>query len=117
VLKALPRLQKLDNVEVTPEEVSDAVRNPIPQQTKREEVYEEQYNEPSYQQPQQPPPQQQQQQYRAPSPIREVSIFIYRITRRLFTVCFIGYHYRSFYHLDWGSFLNGRSPTNQNLIN
>lgn len=40
---------KLDNVEVTPEEVSDALRGPIassqpaPQQIPKEEVYEEDY--------------------------------------------------------------------------
>lgn len=86
VLKALPRLQKLDNIEVTPEEVSDAVRNPIPQhQPKREEVYEEQYQEPpNYQQQQQSQPPQ--QQYRQPSPIREVSVG--KLRGNLYVLCF-----------------------------
>jgi hypothetical protein len=49
VLRALPNLKKLDNVDVTPEEVSDAMRGPA-------------YEEP-----------QQQQQFRYSSPENDVS--------------------------------------------
>lgn len=67
----MPKLQKLDNVEVTPEEVAEAVRTPIPQTPQKQETYEEQYETNNYQQP---PPQQQPatQQFRNPSPVREV---------------------------------------------
>ena len=65
VLRALPNLKVLDNVEVTPEEVNDAMRASV----RREEtpVYEEQYQEPV-------PQRQQQQEYRQPSPVREVCL-------------------------------------------
>lgn len=81
MLRALPKLQKLDNVEVTPEEVTEAIRTPIPQQTQKQEAYEEQYESNNYQSP---PPQQQQtapppQQYRSSSPIREVIIDRYYV--------------------------------------
>lgn len=73
VLRALPKLIKLDNVEVTPEEVSDALRGPAldagpPQQQHqpKEEVYEEDY-ETAYRQ------QAAQSSFRGHSPVREVS--------------------------------------------
>uniref|UniRef100_A0A182QSY2 U2A'/phosphoprotein 32 family A C-terminal domain-containing protein n=1 Tax=Anopheles farauti TaxID=69004 RepID=A0A182QSY2_9DIPT len=67
VLRALPNLKKLDNVDVTPEEVSEAMRAPVAQPPQRHEVYEN---------PSPPPPQQQQppvsqQQYRQQSPVIE----------------------------------------------
>lgn len=77
VLRALPNLKKLDNIDVTPEEVTEAQRgggNVI-----REEIFEETvYEPPSPQQqsPQQQHPhqqQQQQQQWRTSSPVRERS--------------------------------------------
>ncbi|XP_049298080.1 uncharacterized protein F09G8.5 isoform X1 [Anopheles funestus] len=66
VLRALPNLKKLDNVDVTPEEVTEAMRAPVAQ-PQRHEVYEN---------PSPPPPQQQQppvsqQQYRQQSPVIE----------------------------------------------
>uniref|UniRef100_A0A182RVZ6 U2A'/phosphoprotein 32 family A C-terminal domain-containing protein n=1 Tax=Anopheles funestus TaxID=62324 RepID=A0A182RVZ6_ANOFN len=68
VLRALPNLKKLDNVDVTPEEVAEAMRAPVAQ-PQRHEVYEN---------PSPPPPQQQQppvsqQQYRQQSPVIERS--------------------------------------------
>ncbi|XP_049298090.1 sex-determining region Y protein isoform X7 [Anopheles funestus] len=68
VLRALPNLKKLDNVDVTPEEVTEAMRAPVAQ-PQRHEVYEN---------PSPPPPQQQQppvsqQQYRQQSPVIERS--------------------------------------------
>lgn len=90
MLRALPNLQKLDNVEVTQEEVQDALKGAG--QVQNEEVYEDAYTNgaPEQQQYQQPPPQQppqqqqyqqppaaqqppQQQQWRGQSPPREVS--------------------------------------------
>lgn len=97
VLRALPNLKKLDNIDVTPEEVADALRGVTLQE---EEVYEESYNggqqqaqspqqnnhhQQQYQQDNHPtpphhqqqnhhqPPVQQQQQWRSNSPVREVS--------------------------------------------
>jgi hypothetical protein len=69
VLRALPNLKKLDNVEVTAEEVQDALRAPVPMQQSPQDVYEQeqQYNDRNTQQSQQ------QQQYRQQSPLREVS--------------------------------------------
>ncbi|XP_062544513.1 signal transducer and activator of transcription A isoform X6 [Armigeres subalbatus] len=66
VLRALPNLKKLDNVDVTPEEVSEAMRAPVAQHQPKHEVYED------------PPSttyshQQQQQQYRNQSPVIERS--------------------------------------------
>ncbi|XP_062544509.1 GATA zinc finger domain-containing protein 10 isoform X2 [Armigeres subalbatus] len=66
VLRALPNLKKLDNVDVTPEEVSEAMRAPVAQHQPKHEVYED------------PPSttyshQQQQQQYRNQSPVIEMS--------------------------------------------
>lgn len=87
MLRALPNLQKLDNVEVTPEEVQDALKGGG-QVQREEEVYEDAYtNGPAQEQQnyqQQPPPQQtqqqqhppvqQQQQWRGQSPVREVCV-------------------------------------------
>ncbi|XP_064545977.1 adenylate cyclase, terminal-differentiation specific isoform X2 [Drosophila montana] len=98
VLRALPNLKKLDNVEVTQEELDDALRNSSSQMAE-EDVYEDAYEArqqqqqqqrtspqqiqqqqsqsqpPSYPQhsPQQPSPQQQQQltQRGSPSPMKE----------------------------------------------
>lgn len=56
VLRALPNLKKLDNIDVSPEEVAEALR--------AAPVVEETYEEPPYQE--------QQQQYRT-SPARDVS--------------------------------------------
>ncbi|XP_064545981.1 adenylate cyclase, terminal-differentiation specific isoform X5 [Drosophila montana] len=100
VLRALPNLKKLDNVEVTQEELDDALRNSSSQMAE-EDVYEDAYEArqqqqqqqrtspqqiqqqqsqsqpPSYPQhsPQQPSPQQQQQltQRGSPSPMKEHS--------------------------------------------
>ena len=71
VLRALPNLKKLDNVEVTPEEVRDAMRSPMAeqpaqsQQQIREEPNEEDY-ESNYRQ------QAANSGFRGHSPIREV---------------------------------------------
>ncbi|XP_050098435.1 cilia- and flagella-associated protein 410 isoform X9 [Anopheles aquasalis] len=66
VLRALPHLKKLDNVEVTPEEVAEAMRAPVAQSPPASQRNHEMYENPSPP-PQQPPPssqqQQQQQQY------------------------------------------------------
>lgn len=70
VLRALPNLKKLDNVEVTPEEVREAMRGPAPeqqappQQQTKEEPYEEDY-ESAYRQ------QAANSGFRGHSPIRE----------------------------------------------
>lgn len=66
VLRALPNLTKLDNVEVTPEEVNEALRASV---RREEPVYEEQYQEPQVPPQQQPP---RAHEYRQTSPIREV---------------------------------------------
>ncbi|CAO1370305.1 unnamed protein product [Diamesa serratosioi] len=64
VLRALPKLIKLDNVEVTPEEVQDALRNPpAAEPQKKEDVYEEEYDTTYQQQPT--------TQFRGHSPVRE----------------------------------------------
>ncbi|XP_038116582.1 uncharacterized protein LOC6052234 isoform X5 [Culex quinquefasciatus] len=70
VLRALPNLKKLDNVDVTPEEVSEAMRAQVaPAQPKHE----------AYENPSPPPPSaavqqhHQQQQYRQQSPVVERS--------------------------------------------
>lgn len=83
VLRALPNLEMLDNVSVTPEELADAIKGGQIVQS-QEEIYEDAYlNDPSQQQSQQAQYQQQQQQqppsqqqYRQTSPVREVCIFI-----------------------------------------
>lgn len=64
VLRALPHLTKLDNEDVSPEEINEAMRAGV---RREEPVYEEQYQEPA-------PPQQtsRQQEYRQTSPLREV---------------------------------------------
>lgn len=80
VLRALPNLEMLDNVSVTPEELADAMKAGNAAQS-QEEIYEDAYsNGPSQQQTQQqqyqqqpPQQQQQQQQFRQSSPVREVS--------------------------------------------
>ncbi|XP_055614619.1 ras guanine nucleotide exchange factor P-like isoform X2 [Uranotaenia lowii] len=77
VLRALPNLKKLDNVDVTPEEVSEAMRAPAVQQHQpKQEIYDDPPAPPQHQQqnysPQQQPPQQQ-QQYRNQSPVIEQS--------------------------------------------
>ncbi|XP_055614622.1 regulator of nonsense transcripts 1-like isoform X4 [Uranotaenia lowii] len=77
VLRALPNLKKLDNVDVTPEEVSEAMRAPAVQQHQpKQEIYDDPPAPPQHQQqnysPQQQPPQQQ-QQYRNQSPVIERS--------------------------------------------
>lgn len=72
VLRALPNLKKLDNVDVTPEEVSEAMRAQVA--PPKNEVYEDPSPPPSVQHQQYPQQQQQQQQqYRNQSPIVEVS--------------------------------------------
>uniref|UniRef100_A0AAG5DCW1 U2A'/phosphoprotein 32 family A C-terminal domain-containing protein n=1 Tax=Anopheles atroparvus TaxID=41427 RepID=A0AAG5DCW1_ANOAO len=58
VLRALPNLKKLDNVDVTPEEVSEAMRAPVAQPR----------HEPVYDDPSPPPPP---QQHRQQSPVIE----------------------------------------------
>jgi hypothetical protein len=74
VLRALPNLKKLDNVEVTPEEVKEALRGPLPdihqqqQQQKQEEPYDEDY-ESSYRQ------QAATSGFRGHSPVREVKLW------------------------------------------
>uniref|UniRef100_A0A182WHZ7 U2A'/phosphoprotein 32 family A C-terminal domain-containing protein n=1 Tax=Anopheles minimus TaxID=112268 RepID=A0A182WHZ7_9DIPT len=68
VLRALPNLKKLDNVDVTPEEVSEAMRAPVAQ-PQRHEVYENPSPPPAQQQP----PPASQQQYRQQSPVIERS--------------------------------------------
>lgn len=68
VLRALPNLKKLDNVDVTPEEVSEAMRTPAAQHQPKQEIYEDP-PPPTYGQQQQ----QQQQQYRNQSPVVERS--------------------------------------------
>lgn len=90
-MRALPGLKKLDNVEVTPEEIVDAQKGQV---QRDEEVYEDAYSngqpvpaeaQQQYhaqqqqqqqhhhpQQQQQAPPPQQQQQWRGQSPVREV---------------------------------------------
>ena len=70
MLRALPNLEMLDNVSVTQEELSDAVKVGHAVQS-QEEVYEDAYSNGSGQQQQQQP--QQQQQFRQQSPVREVS--------------------------------------------
>ncbi|XP_058826617.1 GATA zinc finger domain-containing protein 16 isoform X2 [Topomyia yanbarensis] len=63
VLRALPNLKKLDNVDVTPEEVTDAMRAPVAQHQPRHDAYEDS-----------PPPsthQHQHQQHRNQSPVVE----------------------------------------------
>lgn len=86
VLRVLPNLKKLDNVDVTPEEVDEAMSAaPIPQQQEIEEDdYEDSYqDQQQYQQPPQPqyttPPQPQQQQPQrvAYSPPAQVSFCLY----------------------------------------
>ncbi|XP_059613719.1 uncharacterized protein F09G8.5 isoform X3 [Phlebotomus argentipes] len=65
VLRTLPNLQKLDNIDVTPEELAEARRGSV----KRDDVI---YEDSSYAEP--PPSQNQQQsQYRQQSPMRERS--------------------------------------------
>ncbi|XP_053683192.1 uncharacterized protein LOC128733559 isoform X2 [Sabethes cyaneus] len=68
VLRALPNLKKLDNVDVTPEEVADAMRSPITQHQSRHDVYED-AAPPSTNQQQSS----QHQQYRNQSPVIERS--------------------------------------------
>lgn len=68
VLRALPNLEMLDNVSVTPEELADAMKGAHLAQS-QEEIYEDAYsNGPSQQQAQQQPQQQQQQQYQQQTP-------------------------------------------------
>lgn len=71
VLRALPKLVKLDNVEVTPEEVNDALSGPVSnhassQQQPKEEVHEEDY-ETAYRS------QAAASNFRGHSPVREVN--------------------------------------------
>lgn len=76
VLRALPNLKKLDNVEVTPEEVRDAVRAPVdmpqqPQQQQQQQIKEDPYDddfEQSYRQ------QAASSGFRVHSPVREVGV-------------------------------------------
>ncbi|XP_055382174.1 acidic leucine-rich nuclear phosphoprotein 32 family member E isoform X4 [Condylostylus longicornis] len=71
VLRALPNLKKLDNVDVTPEEIEEAMRMTV---QRDEEVYEDAREVQQQQQQQQPQPQpQQQQQRRSQSPSKERS--------------------------------------------
>lgn len=68
VLRALPNLEMLDNVNVTQEELNDALKGGVPPQ-RDEEVYDDAYSNGPAQQPQQPP-----QAYHQQSPNRDVSI-------------------------------------------
>ncbi|XP_049541403.1 putative uncharacterized protein DDB_G0272516 isoform X6 [Anopheles darlingi] len=73
VLRALPHLKKLDNVEVTPEEVAEAMRAPVAQSPPASQRNHEMYENPSPP-PQQPPPSsQQQQQYHHQQQYRQQS--------------------------------------------
>lgn len=84
VLRALPNLEKLDNVDVTPEEVAEALRGGGVAH-REEEAYEDAYsngtaaqqsqNQQSQQQQQPQQQQQQQQQWRQQSPVREVLFY------------------------------------------
>lgn len=80
VLRALPGLKKLDNVEVTPEEVRDAMRGELSQpaqpQQQQPEVYDDDF-ETQYRQ------QAASSGFRGHSPIREVK-------REFFTESFVG---------------------------
>lgn len=84
----MPNLKKLDNIEVTPEEVSEAISGASLQ--REEDVYEDAYTNNQQQQQQQqhqvqqppqmhPPVQSPQQSHRTQSPVREVS-FLFLIT-------------------------------------
>lgn len=73
VLRALPNLKKLDNVDVTPEEVSEAMRTPVAQHQPKQEIYEDP-PPPTYGQQEKQQQPHQQQQYRNQSPVVEVSI-------------------------------------------
>lgn len=75
VLRALPNLKKLDNVDVTPEEVSEAMRAPVAQHQPKHEVHEDSPATYGHQQQHQHQQQQQQppQQYRNQSPVVERS--------------------------------------------
>uniref|UniRef100_A0A2M3Z8U2 Uncharacterized protein n=1 Tax=Anopheles braziliensis TaxID=58242 RepID=A0A2M3Z8U2_9DIPT len=72
VLRALPHLKKLDNVEVTPEEVAEAMRAPVAQPSPASQRNHEMYENPSPP-PQQPPPSSQQQQYHHQQQYRQQS--------------------------------------------
>nr|XP_029735544.1 putative uncharacterized protein DDB_G0272516 isoform X1 [Aedes albopictus]XP_029735545.1 putative uncharacterized protein DDB_G0272516 isoform X1 [Aedes albopictus] len=72
VLRALPNLKKLDNVDVTPEEVSEAMRTPVAQHQPKQEIYEDPPPNTYGQQEKQQQPHQQ-QQYRNQSPVVEQS--------------------------------------------
>nr|XP_029735548.1 putative uncharacterized protein DDB_G0279653 isoform X4 [Aedes albopictus] len=72
VLRALPNLKKLDNVDVTPEEVSEAMRTPVAQHQPKQEIYEDPPPNTYGQQEKQQQPHQQ-QQYRNQSPVVERS--------------------------------------------
>lgn len=75
MLRALPNLEMLDNVSVTPEELAEALKGGGAVQ-REEDQYEDAYsNGPSQQQQQYQQQQQQQQQYRQQSPGREVCIY------------------------------------------
>lgn len=87
VLRALPNLKKLDNVDVSPEEVAEAMRAPVAQPQQRHEVYENPSPPPPVQH-QQTSPQQQQQQYRQQSPVIEVR------TAGIWSVCDVRFHQR-----------------------
>lgn len=76
VLRALPNLTKLDNADVTPDEVNEAMRAAV---RRDEPTYEEPQQHAPQQQPQPTQPQQVRQQaappaaeYRQTSPMREV---------------------------------------------
>ena len=64
MIRALPNLKKLDNIEVTPEEVQEAQKLTL---ARDEEVYEDAREQSNQQQ-------QQQQQRRSQSPVKEVQI-------------------------------------------
>ncbi|XP_029735581.1 putative uncharacterized protein DDB_G0279653 isoform X3 [Aedes albopictus] len=72
VLRALPNLKKLDNVDVTPEEVSEAMRTPVAQHQPKQEIYEDP-PPPTYGQQEKQQQPHQQQQYRNQSPVVERS--------------------------------------------
>lgn len=88
VLRALPNLETLDNVNVTPEELAEAMKGGNAVQS-QEEIYEDAYSNGQSQQQQmqqyeqqsqqQQNQQQPQQQYRQSSPVREVCSHFYRI--------------------------------------
>lgn len=83
VLRALPNLKKLDNVDVTPEEVSEAMRAPVAQHQPKHEVREDPPATYGHQQQHQQQQQQSPQQYRNQSPVVEVSYLFLNSSNRI----------------------------------